>query len=174
MSVVFLGKLKGRKIINFIETELGVKKVYGEPVELDVYFDPVTCETKVYLDGKELTSTWCSSDLYTQLLKNDIEQDLNNLPKIGNIWIPEEVEEAKKELEEISKRGSVIIHSGEDLTIRAVRKVSESEYEEYKIEFKEGNDFAYITKARYFIVNVNGKENIRMIWEGHFMNFFQE
>lgn len=175
---VLLGKIKGRKVY-FKKNEFGEYEIssYGDPVDLEIYFDPVTCEVKALLDGREVASTYCSTDLYVQLLQKGIEgpaSNLNDLPRIGNIWIPEEVEAVKKELEEISKKGSIVYRNNTDLMIRAVRKVSENEYEEYKMDFKEGNDFAYVIEARYFIIKNENKESIRKVWKGYFMNFFKE
>ena len=175
---LFLGRISGDKVV-FSKNEFGEYEIARREgrVEFEVYYNPEKDLIEVVNDGKVVATSDTLGSLKFQLLKDNIdlsEVDLMNLPKVGQIWIPKEVEEKKRYLERFSKEGTRVVTEEPDKVItRTVFKLSDNEYEEVEFRYEKGDDFAEVTKTKYYIVrDTNGKETIRLIWWHQIVNLF--
>ena len=177
MVGILIGRVVGNKVV-FRKNEFGEYEIAKrlEKVELEVYYDPVTGVVEAIADGKTVATSDTPGGLQTQLYKVDIEvpqYEMSKLPKIGTIWIPEEVEEKKRYLERFSKEGTrVVTEDPNEVITRTIFKISDNEYEEVEFRYHKGDDSAEVTKTKYYIINNNGKETIRLIWTHQFVNLF--
>ena len=177
MEKLYLGKMVGNKVV-FSKNEFGEYEIAKrlEKVELEVYYDPVTGVVEAIVDGKTVASSDTPGGLQTQLYRVDIEvpqYEMSKLPKIGMIWIPEEVEATKKQLETRAVKGVEAIQEDQNtVLVRGTIKISDTEYDEFELRYYTDRDYAEIKKTKYYIVSNNGKEVIRLVWTHQFVNLF--
>ena len=179
---IFIGKVKGERVV-FSTNEFGEKTIAGTQgtVDVELFFDPRDCKTYAYVGGEVVASAECSvEEIVIPLLHNGIKISMTGikLPKVKEIWIPREVDKVLNDLKRLSRIGSEIKVEQDSISktviIRSVRAYDEDEFDEYLVEISEGNDFAYVREASYFVVDRNGYTSIIMMWRNEIVDIFGE